>query len=156
VVTIASLTAALYLAFKRDAAIAQRGSAGCSSRPAATRSAHVFVCLAVASVPALASDGLGLVGNTLVQAGRVRLPWTMVRHRVLFRCPTHDERGPGRDVCGLRRRSTTAPERRSIGRSQQHLRFDRARLQRRAAPRIARPSNQPVQRCPAAPRIAPR
>lgn len=45
---------------------------------------HVFVCLAVASVLP-ARDGLGPVGNTLVQAACVAALHAMVRHRFLFR-----------------------------------------------------------------------
>jgi hypothetical protein len=46
---------------------------------------HLFVCLAVASVPALAGDGLGLIGNTVVQVGCLALLWTMVQREFLFR-----------------------------------------------------------------------
>lgn len=46
---------------------------------------HVFVCLAVASIPVLASGGLGLLGNTLVQLVCLGVLWAMVRTRFLFR-----------------------------------------------------------------------
>lgn len=47
---------------------------------------HVFVCLAVASLPVFAGgDGLGLAGNTLVQIACVALLWEMARRRFLFR-----------------------------------------------------------------------
>jgi hypothetical protein len=46
---------------------------------------HVFLCLAVASVPALAGGGMGLLGNTLVQVGCLAVLWTMVQRRFLFR-----------------------------------------------------------------------
>jgi hypothetical protein len=46
---------------------------------------HVFVCLAVASVPATSGAGLGLAGNAAVQLGCVLVLWAMVRRRVLFR-----------------------------------------------------------------------
>jgi hypothetical protein len=46
---------------------------------------HVFVCLAIASVPPLAGDGIGVVGNALVQAGCLALIVVMVRRRFLFR-----------------------------------------------------------------------
>jgi hypothetical protein len=46
---------------------------------------HVFVCLAVASIPALAGGGLGLLGNTIVQLACLGVLWTMVRRRFLFR-----------------------------------------------------------------------
>ena len=45
---------------------------------------QVFVCLAVASVPALAGAGLGLVANTVVQGACLALLWLMVRRRILF------------------------------------------------------------------------
>ena len=45
---------------------------------------QVFVCLAVASVPALAGDGLGLLANTAVQIACLALLWIMVERRVLF------------------------------------------------------------------------
>jgi hypothetical protein len=46
---------------------------------------HVFVCLAVASLPALPTGGLGLVGNTVIQLGCLTLLWAMVKRQVLFR-----------------------------------------------------------------------
>jgi hypothetical protein len=46
---------------------------------------HVFLCLAVASIPPLGGGGLGLLGNTLLQLGCVAVLWTMVRRRFLFR-----------------------------------------------------------------------
>lgn len=45
---------------------------------------HVFVCLAAASVPAFAGDGIGVVGNTLVQIACLALLLAMVRRRLLF------------------------------------------------------------------------
>jgi hypothetical protein len=45
---------------------------------------HVFVCLAAASVPALSGDGLGLLGNTMVQVACLALLVVMVRGRILF------------------------------------------------------------------------
>lgn len=44
---------------------------------------HVFVCLAVAT--ALPGDGLGPLGNAVVQAGCLAALWVMVRRRFLFR-----------------------------------------------------------------------
>jgi hypothetical protein len=46
---------------------------------------HVFVCLVVASIPALAGGGLGLLGNTIVQLACLGVLWAMVRGRFLFR-----------------------------------------------------------------------
>ena len=46
---------------------------------------HVFLCLAVASIPALAGDGLGPAGNTAAQMATLALLVVMVRRRVLFR-----------------------------------------------------------------------
>jgi hypothetical protein len=88
-VAMVSLTAAIYLTFRRYASVGQH-AVGWLLLPLGRNSfyvfiMHVFVCLAIASVPALAGDGLGLIGNTIVQAGCVALLWTMVRHRVLFR-----------------------------------------------------------------------
>ena len=45
---------------------------------------QVFVCLGVASVPALGGDGLGLAANTVVQVACLALLWLMVRRRLLF------------------------------------------------------------------------
>ena len=45
---------------------------------------QVFVCLGVASVPALGGDGLGLAANTVVQIACLALLWLMVRRRLLF------------------------------------------------------------------------
>jgi hypothetical protein len=45
---------------------------------------HVFLCLAVASIPVLAGDGLGLLGNAVVQIGVLALLVVMVRRRFLF------------------------------------------------------------------------
>ena len=46
---------------------------------------HVFLSLALASVPALAGDGPGLVANTAVVLATLGLLVLMVRRRVLFR-----------------------------------------------------------------------
>ena len=46
---------------------------------------HVFLCLALASIPALAGDGPGLVANTGVVLATLGLLVAMVRRRVLFR-----------------------------------------------------------------------
>ena len=46
---------------------------------------HVFLCLALASIPALAGDGLGLAANTAIQVATIGLLVVMVRRRVLFR-----------------------------------------------------------------------
>ena len=46
---------------------------------------HVFVCLGIASVPALSGGGLGLIGNTGVQLACLALLVAMVRRRFLFR-----------------------------------------------------------------------
>ena len=46
---------------------------------------HVFISLGVASVPALAGDGIGPVGNAMVQIGSLALLWLMIRRRFLFR-----------------------------------------------------------------------
>ena len=84
-----SIVAALYLALRRHAPLAQR-TVGPLLLPLGRNSfyifiMHVFVCLTVASIPVLADGGLGLVGNAVVQAGCVALLWAMVTHRFLFR-----------------------------------------------------------------------
>jgi hypothetical protein len=88
-ISMVAFTAAAYLAFRRFAPLAQR-VLGPLLLPLGRASfyvfiVHVFVCLAVASVPALAGDGLGLAGNTAVQLGCLALVWAMVRGEVLFR-----------------------------------------------------------------------
>jgi hypothetical protein len=85
----ASIAAALYLTLRRFPALTER-SLGAVLLPLGRNSfyvfiMHVFVCLAVASMPVLAGPGLGIIGNTLVEAGCVALLWTMVKRRVLFR-----------------------------------------------------------------------
>jgi hypothetical protein len=89
VVTILSVAAALYLALRRWERAAER-LAGWLLLPLGRNSfyvfiMHVFLCLAVASVPALAGDGLGLAANTAVQFGCLALLVAMVRRRFLFR-----------------------------------------------------------------------
>jgi hypothetical protein len=88
-ISMAAFTAAAYLVFRRFAPAARR-VAGPLLLPLGRASfyvfiVHVFVCLAVASVPALAGDGLGLAGNTAVQLACLALLWAMVRRQVLFR-----------------------------------------------------------------------
>lgn len=46
---------------------------------------HVFVCLAIASIPVLAAGGFGLAWNSLIEAGSVLALWLMVTRRFLFR-----------------------------------------------------------------------
>lgn len=46
---------------------------------------QVFICLAVASVPALAGNGIGLIANAAVQVACLALLWLMIRRRFLFR-----------------------------------------------------------------------
>jgi hypothetical protein len=46
---------------------------------------HVFICLAVASLPLLAGEGLGGAGNVVAQLGCLALLWLMVRRRFMFR-----------------------------------------------------------------------
>lgn len=45
----------------------------------------MFVCLAVARVPPLAGEGIGPVGDALVQIACLALLWLMVSRRFLFR-----------------------------------------------------------------------
>lgn len=83
---LASLAGAIYLVLGHNRARAER-LLGWLLLPLGRNSfyvfiMHVFVCLAVAI--ALAGEGIGLVGNTLVQVGCLALLWTMVRRRFLF------------------------------------------------------------------------
>jgi hypothetical protein len=84
-----SIAAAIYLGLRRWADSAER-ILGPLLLPLGRNSfyvfiMHVFVCLAVASIPALAGGGLGLVGNTVVQLACLALLWMMVKRRFLFR-----------------------------------------------------------------------
>ena len=88
-VSMVAFTAAVYLVFARLERLAEP-TVGRFLIPLGCNSFYVFImqvfaCLAVASVPALAGSGLGLVGNTVVQATCLALLWLMVRRRVLFR-----------------------------------------------------------------------
>jgi hypothetical protein len=83
-----SLTAAIYLALQRFERPAAR-LAGWLLIPLGRNSfyvfiMHVFICVAVASVPVLAGPGLGPVGNVAVQLACLGLLLALVRHRVLF------------------------------------------------------------------------
>lgn len=86
VAVIGALAGALYLVLRRHEPGARR-LLGWLLLPLGRNSfyvfiMHVFICLAVAI--ALAGDGIGLVGNTLVQLGCLALLWVMVRRRFLF------------------------------------------------------------------------
>lgn len=85
-----SMAAAAYLALRRLERPATR-VLGALLLPLGRHSLYVFIVhvplvLAVASVPLLARPGgLGLLGNTVVQAGALALLCLMVRRRFLFR-----------------------------------------------------------------------
>ncbi len=84
-----AMTAALYLSFRRYEHRLNRVAAPLLL-PLGQNSfyvfiMHVFVCLAIASVPLLAGGGLGLVGNSVVEIAALGLLWLMVRRRFLFR-----------------------------------------------------------------------
>jgi hypothetical protein len=84
-----SIAAALYLGLRQFEPLMER-ALGWLLLPLGRNSfyvfiVHVFLCLAVASVPALAGEGIGVVGNALVQAGCLALLVVMVRRRFLFR-----------------------------------------------------------------------
>ena len=88
-VTMLSFTAAAYIAFKRFEPLAVR-TVGRLLLPLGRSSlyvfiAHVFLCLAVATLPLLEDGGFGRAGNTLAQLGCLALLWVMVRRRFLFR-----------------------------------------------------------------------
>ena len=87
-VTMLSFTAAAYLAFRRFEPLARR-TAGRLLLPLGRNSfyvfiTHVFLCLAVASLPLLEDGGFGRAGNTVAQIGCLALLWLMVRRRFLF------------------------------------------------------------------------
>jgi hypothetical protein len=84
-----SIAAAVYIALRRFCAPAER-FLGAVLLPLGRNSfyvfiMHVFLCLAVASIPPLAGGGTGLLGNTLLQLGCLAILWTMVQRRFLFR-----------------------------------------------------------------------
>jgi hypothetical protein len=84
-----SIAAAVYMGLRRFSGSAER-LLGPLLLPLGRNSfyvfiMHVFLCLAVASVPAFAGGGAGLLGNTLVQVGCLAILWTMVQRRFLFR-----------------------------------------------------------------------
>ena len=88
-VTMLAFTAAAYVVFKRFEPLAAR-TAGRLLLPLGRNSfyvfiVHVFLCLAVASLPLLGGGGPGVAANTLLQIGCLALLWLMVRRRVLFR-----------------------------------------------------------------------
>jgi len=89
VLAMVSIAAAIYLGLRRWSAAAER-ILGPLLLPLGRNSfyvfiLHVFVCLAVASIPPLVDGGLGLIGNALVQVGCLALLLTMVKRRFLFR-----------------------------------------------------------------------
>lgn len=84
-----ALTAAAYLGLRRWEPFAQR-AVGWLLLPLGRASfyvfiVHVFLCVAVATVPPLAVAGIGPLGNTLVQVACVWLLWLMASRQVLFR-----------------------------------------------------------------------
>lgn len=89
VVTMTSLTAALYLGLRRIEPRVEltlgRLLLSLGRNSFYVFIMHVFLCLAVASIPPLAGEGLGTAGNTLVQLGCLWLLWLMVTRRFLFR-----------------------------------------------------------------------
>jgi len=87
--TMLAFTAAAYVLFKRFEPLATR-TAGRLLLPLGRNSfyvfiVHVFVCLAVATLPGLADGGPGLIGNTFAHAAVLLLLWWLVTRRVLFR-----------------------------------------------------------------------
>ena len=88
-ITMLAFTAAAYIAFRRFEPLVTR-TAGRLLLPLGRNSfyvfiVHVFLCLAVASLPLLTNGGFGPAGNTLAQLACLALVWLMVRRRVLFR-----------------------------------------------------------------------
>ena len=88
-VTMTSLVGALYLALRRVEPLAER-VLGPALLPLGRNSfyvfiVHVFLSLAVASVPMLAGDGVGPAGNALLQIVFLAGLWLMARRGVFFR-----------------------------------------------------------------------
>jgi hypothetical protein len=84
-----TMTAGLYVVFRRYRATLGR-ALGPLLLPLGQNSfyvfiVHVFLCLAIASVPLLGGEGLGLIGNSIVELAGLALLWAMVRQRFLFR-----------------------------------------------------------------------
>lgn len=90
ITAMASLTSLVYLTFKRFERSLGRLAAPLLL-PLGQNSlyvflVHAFLCLMIASVPLLASgDGLGLLGNSLVEVAGLLAIWLMVKRRFLFR-----------------------------------------------------------------------
>ena len=87
--TMTSVVGALYLGLRRVEPLAER-VLGPALLPLGRNSfyifiMHVFLCLAVASVPVLAGDGIGPAGNALVQIGFLSGLWLMASRGFLFR-----------------------------------------------------------------------
>ena len=87
--TMLAFTAAAYLAFRRFEPLATR-TAGKLLLPLGRNSfyvfiVHVFLCLAVASLPLLEGGGPGAAANTVAQVALLALLALMVRRRFLFR-----------------------------------------------------------------------
>ncbi|CAA9528428.1 MAG: hypothetical protein AVDCRST_MAG30-3568 [uncultured Solirubrobacteraceae bacterium] len=89
ILAIGAMTAAVYIGFRRfERPIAR--TAGRVLLPLGRNSfyvfiVHVFLCLAVASVPPLAGENAGDATAIAVQVACVAALWLMVRHRILFR-----------------------------------------------------------------------
>lgn len=88
-VTMTSVVGALYLALRRVEPLAER-VLGPALLPLGRNSfyvfiVHVFLSLAVASVPMLAGDGVGPAGNALLQIVFLAGLWLMARRGVFFR-----------------------------------------------------------------------
>ena len=87
--TMTSVVGALYLALRRVEPLAER-VLGPALLPLGRNSfyvfiMHVFLCLAVASVPVLAGAGIGAAGNAVVQVGFLAGLWLMASRGFLFR-----------------------------------------------------------------------
>jgi hypothetical protein len=84
-----TMTAGLYVVFRRYRATLGQ-ALGPLLLPLGQNSfyvfiVHVFLCLAIASVPLLGGGGLGLIGNSIVELAGLAVLWAMVRQRFLFR-----------------------------------------------------------------------
>jgi len=86
VVVLAALCSALYMVLNRHQQVASR-LLGWLLLPLGRNSfyvfiMHVFICLATAI--ALAGEGMGLIGNAVIQLACIGLLLVMVRRRFLF------------------------------------------------------------------------
>lgn len=84
-IAMAAFSGALYLALRHAGPLLVRALSPLGRNSFYVFIMHVFVSLAIASLPGLSGDGVGPVGNVLVQLAGLGLLWVMVTRRFLFR-----------------------------------------------------------------------